>query len=99
MKQVPTSRLIDDGLIFEINRQVLNPMGLALAVVVNPSNQSSPETVVLMETDDDEGVLFSSEKFEDGAARFSSFFKRTGEDRVTRRMRTLGFIRQTRSDQ
>jgi hypothetical protein len=99
MKKVPTTRLVDDGLIFEINRQVLHPMGLALAVVKDPSNQASPETVVLVESDDEEGILFDEAGFTSGAAKFAAFFRKVGENRVARRIRAVGFARQTRSDQ
>jgi len=99
MRKVSVKRLVDDGILFEMNRQVLHPMGLSMAVMVDPSNQAAPETVILLETDDDEGVLFNEEDFTSGAARFHSFFKKTGEDRVARRIRAIGFTRQTRSDQ
>lgn len=99
MKRVSISRLVDDGLLFEINRQVLHPLGMALAVVVDSSNQSTPESVVLLETDDAEGVLFDESNFIDGASKFSNYFKKAGEDRVSKRYETLGYIRQSRSDQ
>lgn len=99
MKQVSLKKLTDDGLLFEINRQVLHPLGLSLAVMVNPSNQSAPESLALLETDDDEGVLFPEDRFIEGATKFSSFMKRSGESRIAARIQTIGFIRQSRSDQ
>jgi hypothetical protein len=100
MKPIPLSKLQDSGLIFEINRQILNPLGMMLEVRRDASNVSNPvDTLVLYESPDSEGILFTPESFSDGVSRFNLYMKKEGEARVMSRMKTTGFLRQTRSDQ
>jgi hypothetical protein len=100
MNHVPLKKLQESGLLFEINRQILNPLGYSLVMKIDHKVQEGPqESLVLMNTNDSEGVLYPEEAFIDGATRFSNFMKTEGESRITRRLNTIGYIRQSRSDQ
>jgi hypothetical protein len=98
MKQVSLKTLLDSGVLFEINRQLLHPLGYSLSY--RPSmNSEETESLILQRTDDAEGVLYDEKNFMDGAAKFAHFMKTMGEDLIRRRVTKIGFIRQTRSDQ
>ncbi len=97
--RVPLRSLVDEGLLFEINRQVLHPLGLALTMVWNGEDSGEPDAVVLKTTSDAEGFLFSAEAFADGAGKFRDFMSRYGESRLKGRTAAIGLVRQTRSDQ
>lgn len=98
--QLPLNFLLENGLLFEINRTILHPVGLALSVKIDPNIQDGPnEILVLSQTDDSEGFLYSSDDFKSGFARLNRYMKTSGESALTRRQSSLGYIRQTRSDQ
>jgi len=97
MKTSKLSSLFEFGLIFEINRQVLHPLGYSLAF--KKGDEEEPDSLVLLKTDDEEGCLFPESNFMDGASRFSMFMRNHGEEAIKNRVQKLGFIRQTRSDQ
>lgn len=97
MKVDKLSNLFELGLIFEINRQVLHPLGYSIAF--KKGSEEEPDSLVLLKTDDEEGCLFPESNFMDGASKFSMFMRTYGEEAIRRRINRLGFIRQTRSDQ
>lgn len=98
MKEINIKTLWDSGLVFEINRSLLHPLGYSL--VFKPSKTGDDQdSLILMRTADDEGVLYFESDFMDGAAKFSLFMRNIGEDLLRRRLKTKGFLRQTRSDQ
>jgi hypothetical protein len=98
MKIISLKELLDNGLLFEINRSILHPLGFSISY--KPSRSSDePEALVLQRTEDAEGVLYSEKDFMDGAAKFSLFMKNYGEKIIQRRITVKNFIRQTRSDQ
>ncbi len=100
MVNLPVNYLFDNGLIFEMNRTLLHPLGLALSIKTDPNIVDGPNQVlVLSKTDDREGFLYNSEDFMSGAAKFSKFMKISGESTILSRHSALGYIRQTRSDQ
>ena len=98
MKRIGFKPLFDSGLIFEINRSILHPLGYALVYKpgVTPDDQ---DALLLYQTTDDEGMLYMEENFMDGAAKFAVYMKNIGEKLLQKRMNIRGFIRQTRSDQ
>lgn len=100
LKPTDPETLVQDGLIFEINRSVLHPLGYALAVQWDEKTNKVVK-IFLMKTDDDdeEGVLFQSDNFIDGAAKFSAFMSRIGNEKLRNRIAKVGFIRQTKSNQ
>jgi hypothetical protein len=98
MKKTNLRQLLENGLIFEINRQILHPLGFSLTY--KPSTSSDdPDGLVLLQTDDREGCLYPESNFMDGASKFSIYMKNIGEKKLAARMKILGYLRQTRSDQ
>ena len=64
--------LVDNGLLFEINRAVLHPRGLALAVSVDDNGCVSFDTIWDCR---DEGIIFPSESFIDGQNKLDKYTK------------------------
>ena len=92
--------LRDNGLLFEINRKVLHPLGLALEVVCERDEQTGESKEVLGFgglwdcRDDPEGVLFGSETFADGFGKYEKYMVETGGKNTKKRLETLGFLEQ-----
>lgn len=92
MKTLPLQFLRDNGLLFEINRSVLHPLGLALQV--SPDGEAE-----LLQTDDPAGVLFAQGEFLDGEAKLMDFMDREGSSRLVARRAILRFVDQVDPDQ
>jgi hypothetical protein len=100
MKIVPIRRLETDGLLFEINRTVLHPLGLALAMVWDGDDTSvEPDRVELLQTDDKDGIVFASDAFLDGERKLAEFMAREGDDVHRTRRAVLRFLVQDSADQ
>lgn len=100
MKPISCNKLEESGLLFEINRSILYPLGLCLEIRRDARDPENPQdTLVLFQTDDPDGVLFTQSSFTDGATKFKLYMKQEGEARLIGRQRITGFVRQTRSDQ
>lgn len=93
--------LVDNGLIFEINRKVLHPLGLALVVGVHPDNQKwlSIEGVYKVDEDDKEGFVFDEETYRVGSEKFDHFLEREGQSMLDSRLETLGYVVQEIGDE
>lgn len=84
--------LMESGLLFEINRRVLHPFGLALAM----SQDGEAVTIHgLMAVNDPEGIVFTADAFVDGAVKFSRWLEQTGLAHLEQRERGIGFSVQT----
>lgn len=95
MKPTSLRRLVDDGLLFEINRRVLHPLGLALAMQWDSEDTSGePDRVVLLRDPDPEGTVFEAKTFEEGMAKFRAFVDREGGHKMAGREAMLGFVEQ-----
>lgn len=93
-----TRYLVENGLLFEINRKVLHPLGLSMVVDVDFKNKKQIAITGIAETEDEEGFLFDSETFIYGQERFNKFLKKSGQDRLNKRKELLGFIEQEKDD-
>ena len=94
VKQFPKF-LVDNGLIFEINRKVLHPLGLAMVIDIDLKSRKNLAITALEETDDPEGFLYDSEGFEIGSEKYKRFLeKRGGQERLDARQAKFGFIEQ-----
>jgi len=94
--------LLDTGLLFEINRQILNPLGLALEVDVITDKTGAVETVfgkVWDYRDDPEGILMPDENYQTGLQKFTTFMSDEGNAILERRKANLGFITQPPPDE
>ena len=95
MKSVKASKLtaeflLDSGLLFEINRVVLHPMGLALGI----NNEADPAEMYLVDHRHDlEGIIFEDDTFVEGETKMRKFFI---ENKLARkfseRLEKLGFV-------
>lgn len=100
MKEIPLRTLHDEGLLFEINRRVLHPLGMSLALCWDDDARSGePSQVLLTKTDDMDGVVFSASSFQEGEVKFASFMERVGHARITTRLGVLRFVHQESADQ
>jgi len=92
--------LLDTGLLFEINRKVLHPFGLALQVMEYGEEDQDPNhkagDVVLGEfledyRHDPEGMLFGEKSFQDGIAKLQRFMQEFGFARLQTRKDALRY--------
>lgn len=87
--------LVDNGLIFEINRKVLHPLGFAMVVDVDPKNRKHLSITALEDTEDSEGFVYDSEGFEIGTDKYKRFLeKKGGKEKLDARLAKYGFIEQ-----
>ena len=90
-------RLYQSGLLFEVNRRILHPFGLALTVVISPDEKEVTFGGV-MSTDDLEGASFSNDAYRAGINRFEQFMTTQGESKLRLRLRRLGYVVQGPGD-
>jgi hypothetical protein len=86
--------LIDSGLIFEINRKVLHPLGLAMVVDIDRNNKSQIAITALIKTEDQEGFLYDEEGYNIGMEKYQKFLDKGGQERLDSRMAKYGFVEQ-----
>lgn len=86
--------LHDTGLLFEINRQVLHPLGLALEVNVMDDGQITFGRVWDCRADP-EGILFDEDTLRDGYQKHQAYMAEHGAKALVGRKRSLGFTAQT----
>jgi hypothetical protein len=97
----PATFLVDSGLLFEINRRILHPLGLAIAVEV--PGEDAPEGGVLVSPmsvldvrDDPEGFCFEDEAYVQGKAKLAAFLEDTQfRKRIMARRASLGYVIQS----
>jgi len=65
--------LCRSGLLFELNRQVLHPLGLALAIWENDDGAIAGFAGLADHREDPEGMLFSEETLRSGLERLRAF--------------------------
>ena len=97
----PAEFLRETGLLFEINRQVLHPLGLALGVVTSKegAEESSVGEFTLYDArEDDEGYVYDGETFIDALERFNKYMIQTGVAQLSKRKATLGYVVQELAD-
>lgn len=92
MKSLPLQFLKDKGLLFELNRAVLHPLGLTLQV-------DDDGRAELLQTDDPAGMLFTQSDFLDGESRLMEFMNAEGSSRLAARKAFLQFVEQVNPDQ
>jgi len=90
--------LVDNGLVFEINRKVLHPLGLAMVIDVDPKNRKHLSITALVKTDDLDGFVYDSEGFAIGSEKYQKYLESTGQERLDARKEKYGFIEQDRDD-
>jgi len=92
-----TKYMLDNGLLFEINRRVLHPLGLVLIIDKDWSNKTKLAITGLYQTEDKEGFLFDEEAFEVGSSNFAKYLKKEGS-RIDNRKEVYNFVEQVKGD-
>jgi hypothetical protein len=83
--------LVDSGLLFEINRKILNQFGLTLVVDQDLKAKKQLAIVGLYSTEDPEGFTIDEDAFELGKERFDKFMKKN-QSKLDARQEGLGFL-------
>jgi hypothetical protein len=101
MRTIPAGKFFyDSGLLFEINRRILHPLGLALMIKYNDENgilSDENAKISLLdklwdEREDSEGIIFDNESFNTGMQKYKKFRKEYADKKVLKRNKLLGFI-------
>lgn len=85
----PAKVLVETGLLFRLNREILHPHGLAL--VLEEGEGGSRITGVWV-VDDPDGIIFDEEGLVDGQAKHDAFMRTRGEVQLAARRATLGYV-------
>ncbi len=92
MKSLPLQFLRENGLLFEINRVVLHPLGLSLSL-------HEDGRMELFQTSDPAGMVFTADTFDEGERKLREFMELEGESRHAARRAFLRYVEQTDPDQ
>lgn len=91
IKRIPAAKYLrESGLLFQINRDILHPLGLALEVTVN--EDGTEEIKSLWDCRNDaEGIIYDQKTFERGQAKLDKFYEEFGENKIQQRIETIGY--------
>lgn len=89
----PENFLEITGVLFQINKTILNPMGYSLSLVVTTKDEEKDYKLELFKTDSPLGYMLHPEDFERGEGQWKAFCDENKQTVVTR-MKSLGFITQ-----
>jgi len=92
--------LVDNGLLAEMNRQVLHPLGYELVIDIDPDDRRRLAVRGLNEVKNDpEGIIYDAETLEVNLRKYAEYLKREGQQRLDSRKLTLGYLIQGESDE
>jgi hypothetical protein len=100
ISRIPAAKLLfDTGLLFEINRRILHPFGLAMEILYDDQEGalSEKDAIITMSQDiwdyrnDPEGVLYDPEELITGSEKFKRFLNTFGTSKLKKRAELLGF--------
>lgn len=97
-KLIPIEHLLETGLLFEINRRILYPFGLAISLNVD-DRLEKVLSIDLLENDDPEGFIFDEATFLECEIKFKDFMESYGKLRLSIRKSLIGFEEQISADQ
>jgi len=89
----PADFLLDNGVLFEINRQVLHPLGLQLDLDVTEDGDAC-RLVIEDNRDVPDPIYFSAEAFEAGRQKYERYLEEHGRRNLQKR-RQIGMVIQT----
>lgn len=84
--------LLNSGLLFEINRRVLHPLGLALSVHCDEITEEPTGVFGVMRTEDPEGLCFDEAQFLEATRLFDEYMQKEGTHRLAIRLAALDFL-------
>lgn len=85
--------LVEWGLLFEINRTILHPLGLALQVEEGEDGELRMSQMMRV-ANDPEGFLFTPDAYKDGEAKLAAFMKAVGTDKLNQRLAGVRCVQQ-----
>jgi len=96
IKYADPQLLIKFGLLYEINRTILHPLGLALGVQSPNSRPEANMTEIKLWDcrEDKEGVIFQKKTFNEGRKKLREYYKVVGKLALREREKRLGYIYQ-----
>lgn len=97
----PIQFLRDSGLLFEINRTLLHPLGIAMSVQLPLEGEENTKDGVISlwdSTDDPEGIVYGHETFLSGAERYMNYMDEVGDPKLAERFDELGYYIQSIPD-
>lgn len=94
LKYISPKELREWGLLFEINRLVLHPLGLALAVEIDDNGNETFSSKVWDYRDDPEGIIFEEETFNQGHTKLLTTMDLWGTEKHNSRFEQLGYVYQ-----
>lgn len=97
LKFLSVDFLLQSGLLFEINRTVLHPLGLALEVQMDPEKGATIERLWDCR-DDEEGLIYEKGTFIHGATKYGAYMTTQGAKAIVARKKALGYVVQTAQD-
>jgi len=83
------SLLVETGLLFEINRRVLHPLGLSLVLL---RGEGKDELCLWDCRDVEGGILYDPEEYKLGNFKYQNFLAQVGRAKFQQRLMQLGFI-------
>lgn len=92
IKKISPKILLETGLLFEINRRILHPFGLALEIIIDDKTGNIELGLIWDYRKDPEGMLFCQDAFNEGLKKFNSYKEETGIKKLETRKKKLGFI-------
>ena len=92
--------LVDNGLLFEMNRKVLHPLGYELVIDIDPDDRRRLVVYGLNEVKNDpEGIIYDAETLDANRLRYEEYLKREGQNKIDSRKRILGYVVQGDEDE
>lgn len=91
----PADFLIDNGFLFELNRRIFHPLGLALELTFGDDGEGHTHDAMLVRIrdyrHDPEGVTFDDDTFAVGLRRFMGYMAKKGMKAIMSRRLCLGY--------
>ena len=84
--------LYNSGLLFKINKEVLHPLGMALAVIEDDQGDINSTPEIMDFRNDPEGMTFEKESFINGQAKENAYMESRGSAALEVRKKILGYI-------
>jgi hypothetical protein len=94
-KENPADFLHKSGLLYRINREILHPLGLAMAIEYPDTMEECnglPAKVSVYYVDDEDGILFEHETMLKAQERAVNFMQEEGQKKILTRQNKLGFV-------
>lgn len=89
----PAKFLLDSGLLFELNRTIFHPFGLALEVIID---DETGEVIgfggIWDYREDPEGMLYGEEELKSGFKKFYKFMNEFGFEKMKERIDAIGYL-------